>query len=108
VTGAEHRAGPIERPLLTDPTGRCRPFSDTRIAEFDARKRTLYLRVVRAMTAGWLTQTGFTAYHQPGPGGLPLALRLSEYEGTSPIPSRSTGSKIDERIVNLERKGEVP
>jgi len=43
-----------------------RPFSDTRIAELNARKRTLYVRANRATTAGRLTQMGYTAYRRPG------------------------------------------
>ena len=55
-----------------------RPFSDTHVANFDARKRSLYVRVDRATTASWPTPKGYTAYRQTGLGGLPLALRLSK------------------------------
>lgn len=47
-------------------TGGQRPFSDTRIAELNAQKRSLYSRVNRATTAGCLTPTGYTEYRRPG------------------------------------------
>ena len=65
----------MKQPLVT---GCTRPFSDTRITEVEARKRSLCSRVNRATTAGCLTPTGYTAYLPVGPGGLPLALRLSQ------------------------------
>jgi len=66
-------------------TGANRPFSDTCIAELKARKRSLYMRVNRAATAGCPTQAGYTTHHRPGAGGMPLVLALSKYEGTSAV-----------------------
>jgi hypothetical protein len=54
----EGPAQPFDRPALTESPAfevkisTSRPFSDTRIAELDARKRSLYSRVNRAATAG--------------------------------------------------------
>jgi len=53
-----------------------RPFSDTRVTELDARKRSVLSQLHRATPAGCLTPMGYTAHRQTGPGGLPLALRL--------------------------------
>jgi hypothetical protein len=50
----------------------------TRVTELDARKRSVYSQLNRATPAGCLTPMGYTAYRQTGPGGLPLAHRLSE------------------------------
>ena len=46
-------------------------------------------RAKRAPTAGHQARAGGTRYifARPGPGVLPLTLRLGEYEGTSPIHS---------------------
>jgi hypothetical protein len=41
-----------ESPAFEVKISTSRPFSDTRIAELDARKRSLYSRVNRAATAG--------------------------------------------------------
>jgi hypothetical protein len=93
------RVARFQGPLSGDEPGKrsdwSRPFSDNRIAEFDVRKRSLGSRANRATTAGCLTPTGYIAYHQPGPRGLPMALRLSEYEGTSHNPSTASSAKIE-------------
>ena len=64
-------------------TGMTRPFCYNHVAEIDARKRSFYVRVSRATTAGCVTPSGDTTYRQTGPGGLPLALRLSEGLGST-------------------------
>lgn len=64
-----------------------RPFSDNQVAELNARKRSIYVLVSRATTAGGLSPKGYTGCRQTGPGNLPLAIRLSEGLGPT-LPSR--------------------
>ncbi len=59
------------------PKARSRPIRDTRITAFAALKRSLYSQLNLATPEGCLTPTGYTAYRQTGPAGLPLALCLS-------------------------------